>query len=124
MDEVVYTKVCTGKNGGCVRQGADSLREAVERLSLGDEDEWDGWGFWDADARIDMLESTQGGIGVQRRCKWKNEQGQIFWLEHADRCAAVFDEIKAALKSSLERKVASLETDRWMFEGESGKGLR
>jgi hypothetical protein len=33
--------------------------------------------------------------------------------------AAVEDEIKAALKSSLRKKVASLEEDKWMFEGEA-----
>jgi hypothetical protein len=30
----------------------------------------------------------------------------------------VEEEIRAALKSSLKKKVASLEDDRWMFEGE------
>ncbi|KAF2446318.1 hypothetical protein P171DRAFT_483667 [Karstenula rhodostoma CBS 690.94] len=102
-----------GRDGGCVRRGAGALCEAMERLSPGDQDEWewDGWGFWDAEARIAMLEDTQWGIEVEGFCKWTNEQ-------------AVLDEIKAALKSSLERKVASLETDRWMFEGDGGKGLR
>jgi hypothetical protein len=33
--------------------------------------------------------------------------------------AAVEEEIKAALKSSLKKKTASIEEDRWMFEGES-----
>ncbi|KAJ8113923.1 hypothetical protein OPT61_g4075 [Boeremia exigua] len=32
---------------------------------------------------------------------------------------AVEAEVKAALKSSLAKKVASLEDDRWMFEGDS-----
>lgn len=32
---------------------------------------------------------------------------------------AVEAEVKPALKSSLAKKVASLEDDRWMFEGES-----
>ena len=31
---------------------------------------------------------------------------------------AVEVEIKAALKSSLTKKVASLEDDKWMFEGD------
>ncbi|PVI07688.1 hypothetical protein DM02DRAFT_608770 [Periconia macrospinosa] len=35
--------------------------------------------------------------------------------------AAIMDEVKTALRSSLEKKVQSLENDRWMFEGE-GKG--
>jgi hypothetical protein len=30
---------------------------------------------------------------------------------------AVEEEIKGALKSSARRKVASLQEDRWMFEG-------
>jgi hypothetical protein len=30
-------------------------------------------------------------------------------------------EIKAALKSSLQKKVASIEDDRWMFEGGAEK---
>lgn len=32
---------------------------------------------------------------------------------------AVEVEIKAALKSSLAKKIASLEDDRWMFEGDA-----
>ncbi|KAF2253964.1 hypothetical protein BU26DRAFT_516218 [Trematosphaeria pertusa] len=32
--------------------------------------------------------------------------------------AAILEEIKAALQSSLEKKVQSLEHDRWMFEGD------
>ncbi|KAF2868297.1 hypothetical protein BDV95DRAFT_579542 [Massariosphaeria phaeospora] len=32
--------------------------------------------------------------------------------------AAILAEIRAALESSLEKKVLSLEHDRWMFEGE------
>ena len=31
---------------------------------------------------------------------------------------AVEAEVRAALKSSLEKKVAGLEEDRWMFEGD------
>ncbi|KAH7087659.1 hypothetical protein FB567DRAFT_525449 [Paraphoma chrysanthemicola] len=33
--------------------------------------------------------------------------------------AAVEEEIKGALKSSLKKKTASIEDDRWMFEGET-----
>ncbi|KAL5380207.1 hypothetical protein DPSP01_008008 [Paraphaeosphaeria sporulosa] len=58
----------------------------------------------------------------------KDQEDQIIALYGKSSChwdqAAVLDEIRAALKSSLERKVASLEADRWMFEGENGKGLR
>lgn len=36
---------------------------------------------------------------------------------HLDK-AAVEAEVKAALKSSLTKKVASLDDDKWMFEGE------
>lgn len=32
---------------------------------------------------------------------------------------AVEAEVKAALKSSLAKKVASLEDDKWMFQGDS-----
>ena len=32
---------------------------------------------------------------------------------------AVEEEVRAALKSSLRKKVASLDDDRWMFEGET-----
>ena len=32
---------------------------------------------------------------------------------------AVEEEVRAALKSSLRKKVASLEDDRWMFEGDT-----
>ncbi|KAF1957457.1 hypothetical protein CC80DRAFT_592718 [Byssothecium circinans] len=32
--------------------------------------------------------------------------------------AAILEEIKLALQASLERKVQSLECDKWMFEGE------
>ena len=34
------------------------------------------------------------------------------------------EEIKAALKSSLRKKVASLEEDKWMFQGESELGKK
>jgi hypothetical protein len=34
---------------------------------------------------------------------------------------AVENEIKAALKSSAKKTVASLQEDRWMFEGGSDK---
>ncbi|KAF2114991.1 hypothetical protein BDV96DRAFT_90765 [Lophiotrema nucula] len=37
--------------------------------------------------------------------------------EHWD-TAGLMNEIKAALQSSLEKRVQSLEHDRWMFEGE------
>ncbi|KAK7190172.1 hypothetical protein PSPO01_03893 [Paraphaeosphaeria sporulosa] len=101
-----------GRDGDFVRRSASSLFQELDQLSLGDQEEWerDGWGFWDANARIAMLE-TKKGIEVERFCKWICD-------------GAVLDEIRAALKSSLERKVASLEADRWMFEGENGKGLR
>jgi hypothetical protein len=36
---------------------------------------------------------------------------------------AVEEEIRAALRSSLKKKVAGLEEDRWMFEGE-GEGRK
>jgi hypothetical protein len=38
--------------------------------------------------------------------------------------AAVEEEIKAALKSSLRKKVASLEDDQWMFQGETDLGKK
>lgn len=96
------------------------------QTSFGDRHEWDwdGWGFWDADARIAMLEETGEGIEVEGFCKWTAEDRRTRWAPHADVCVAVLEEIKVALKSSLERQVASLETDRWMFEGEGVKGLR
>jgi hypothetical protein len=37
--------------------------------------------------------------------------------------AAVDEEIGAALKSSVRRKTASVEDDRWMFEGD-GEGKK
>lgn len=40
-------------------------------------------------------------------------------LMHSELTAvALMADIKAALKSSLEREVASFEHDKWMFEGE------
>ncbi|KAF2181823.1 hypothetical protein K469DRAFT_713419 [Zopfia rhizophila CBS 207.26] len=52
----------------------------------------------------------------------REQENQVIALhgkrnEHWD-AAALVSEIKAALDSSLERKVQSLEADRWMFEGE------
>lgn len=39
--------------------------------------------------------------------------------------AAVEEEIGAALKSSLRKKTAGVEDDRWMFEGEGeGEGKK
>ena len=35
--------------------------------------------------------------------------------------AAVEEEIKGAIKSSLDKKVASLQEDKWMFEGSNLK---
>jgi hypothetical protein len=35
--------------------------------------------------------------------------------------AAVEEEIKGALKSSLKKKVASIQDDKWMFEGDGKK---
>jgi hypothetical protein len=97
----------------------------MARLSLGDQDEceYNGWGFWDAETRIAMLEDTQESVEMEGCCKWTNERGEILLVKHADACAAILDEIKTALKASMERSVASLEADRWMFEGESGKKI-
>lgn len=36
----------------------------------------------------------------------------------------VEEEIRAALKNSLRKKVASIEHDRWMFEGEGDTGKK
>jgi len=36
----------------------------------------------------------------------------------------VEEEIRAALKNSLRKKVASMEEDRWMFEGEMEMGKK
>lgn len=38
--------------------------------------------------------------------------------------AAIEEEIKIALKSSLKKKVASLEDDKWMFQGEENMGKK
>lgn len=35
--------------------------------------------------------------------------------------AAVEEEIKGAIKSSLDKKVANLQEDKWMFEGSNLK---
>jgi hypothetical protein len=48
---------------------------------------------------------------------------ELYGQQHAHWDAeAVEMEIKAAIKSSLQRKVASLEEDKWMFQGE-GEGM-
>ena len=48
---------------------------------------------------------------------------ELYGQQHAHWDAeAVEVEIKAAIKSSLQRKVASLEEDKWMFQGE-GNGM-
>lgn len=38
--------------------------------------------------------------------------------------AAVEEEIRGALKSSLRKKLASIEEDRWMFQGETDVGKK
>jgi hypothetical protein len=44
---------------------------------------------------------------------------ELYGQQHAHWDAeAVEAEIKAAIKTSLQRKVASLEEDKWMFQGE------
>jgi hypothetical protein len=58
---------------------------------------------------------------------WLTEQEkqmiELYGQQHAHWDAeAVEVEIKAAIKSSLQRKVASLEEDKWMFQGE-GDGM-
>ncbi|KAI4681408.1 uncharacterized protein J4E84_007644 [Alternaria hordeiaustralica] len=59
------------------------------------------------------------GVGKQ-----ENEMIQLYGKTNAQWDAvAVEEEIRVALKSSLKKKVASLEDDRWMFEGE-GEGRK
>ncbi|KAH6866337.1 hypothetical protein J4E91_007709 [Alternaria rosae] len=54
----------------------------------------------------------------------ENEMIQLYGKTNAQWDAVVVEEeIRAALKSSLKKKVASLEDDRWMFEGE-GEGRK
>lgn len=36
----------------------------------------------------------------------------------------VEEEIRVALKNSLKKKVASIEDDKWMFEGETDMGKK
>ncbi|ORY09878.1 hypothetical protein BCR34DRAFT_450804, partial [Clohesyomyces aquaticus] len=67
--------------------------------------------------------SLKPNMGVQTELEEETEQeNQMIGLygkrnEHWD-TAAILSEIKAALDSSLEKKVRSLDNDRWMFEGE------
>jgi hypothetical protein len=54
----------------------------------------------------------------------ENEMIQLYGKTNAQWDAvAVEEEIRAALRSSLKKKVAGLEEDRWMFEGE-GEGRK
>lgn len=53
-----------------------------------------------------------------------DQAGMFLGKEAASMCrtrlteTAILEEVKAALQSSMERKVQSLEADRWMFEGD------
>jgi hypothetical protein len=38
--------------------------------------------------------------------------------------AAIEEEIKGALKSSLRKKIVSIEEDKWMFQGDSELGKK
>ncbi|KAJ4989355.1 hypothetical protein SVAN01_05080 [Stagonosporopsis vannaccii] len=64
------------------------------------------------------------GLGVGRETDEETEQeNQMIDLygrkiAHYDK-EAVEAEVKAALKSSLAKKVASLEDDKWMFQGDT-----
>jgi hypothetical protein len=49
----------------------------------------------------------------------ENEVIELYGKPNARWDTAAVEEIKNALKSSLRKKVASLEEDKWMFEGES-----
>ncbi|KAJ4302767.1 hypothetical protein N0V90_001658 [Kalmusia sp. IMI 367209] len=55
----------------------------------------------------------------------KDQEDQMIALYGRSNChwdqAAILEEIKVALRASLERKVQSLDVDRWMFEGEGGR---
>ena len=45
---------------------------------------------------------------------------ELYWQQNAHwNKEAVEAEVKAALKSSLAKKVASLEDDKWVFEGDA-----
>ena len=87
----------------------------------------DEWGFWDAQARIDTWEERAeyeplGVEGWEDWCRWENDDTRMHIWMSADRCAGVMEEVREALKTGVHRAVASLEADKWMFEGEKGKG--
>lgn len=123
--------VLVGRGGAVVGIGEARLCETLSRIQLQheeqveEEDEYDrqGWGYWDARARLELFEEYLEGKEKEGRCNWTNIKGESVWVNHADECPAIVEEIKVALKSSLERKVASLEADRWMFEGDSGRKI-
>lgn len=59
----------------------------------------------------------------RNNCHWDQDGERTLdnWKDPAstDAGAAILDEIKVALKSSLDRKAQSLDADRWMFEPEN-----
>jgi hypothetical protein len=79
------------------------------------------WGYtclWE-EARLDQeLEKPR----VNNVAEQENQTIELYGKQNAHwDPKAVEEEIKAALKSSARKNVASLEEDRWMFEGGAEK---
>jgi hypothetical protein len=59
---------------------------------------------------------------VEELMRWAEQENELINLYGKTNAqwdvAVVEEEIRAALKSSLKKKVASLDEDRWMFEGD------
>ncbi|KAF2680245.1 hypothetical protein K458DRAFT_312282 [Lentithecium fluviatile CBS 122367] len=93
----------------------DPANDLVERDSAGN---------YKISAPITAMKMGVGGARTEadEELEQENQMIALYGKEsqHWDQ-AAVLEEIQVALQSSCERKVQSLEQDRWMFEGE-GKG--
>lgn len=101
---------------------SDGLIANFGALSLSDgiwDEPWerdDGWGYYDAGARIGMWEERREDER-EGWYHWENRVGEHLWME-ADRCVGMMEEVRGALKAGVKRAVGGLEGDRWMFEGE------
>ena len=128
-----YGYVSVGGTGKDVvhRPHADGLIANMGRLPMEDgmwEEPWErdeGWGYLDAEARLKIARERErderDGYGFLERegwFHWRNQEDVHFWM-NSNKCAALMEEVKVALKASLNRTVASLENDRWMFEGDA-----
>lgn len=136
--EQVHTRACAGKvvHRYHTRDDLDGMIGKFDKTCVDEEhvdfvwkEDWedDGWGYWDAETRCELHETRRkeeaDGLGFHERegwCHWTFKFNQHLWCD-TDHCTAVMEDVRDALRSSLDRAAAGLEADKWMFEGDIGR---